>query len=130
MDPCSLLSKGLVETTVSGAVGTVRELTPDDFLSPPPSGFVACAYSTDTRYGQVLVSVQPSGRDDYEAQYVERDPTNTREVPNLGEDARFSVCGSLSVFSNGRVLQLGIQFADCKALPRLVSLAQVAIRRL
>jgi hypothetical protein len=130
VDPCSLLPEGLVGSTLLGTVTQVRALTADDFVSPPPDGTVVCAYETDGRYGQLLVEVQPMGRNEYDARYVERDPANTRKVPNVGEDARFSGCGDLSVYSNGRVLGLGIQFSDCRVLPQLVSLARVAIRRL
>ncbi len=69
-------------------------------------------------------------RSEYDAQYVERDPINTHKVASLGEDARYSGCGGLTVYFGGRVLQLGIQFADCDSLRRLVSLAQMALRRL
>jgi hypothetical protein len=108
----------------------VRQLTDNDFISPPPVGVAACAYETNTRYGQLLVAVQSMGRSEYDAQYVERDPINTRKVPNLGEDARFSGCGDLNVYTEGRVLGLSIQYADCKVAPRLASLARVGLRRL
>jgi hypothetical protein len=108
----------------------MRELAADDFLSPPVGGFVACAYETNSRYGELTMVVEPMERNQYEARYVERDPVNTRKVPNVGEAAGFSGCGSLSVYSNSQVLLIGIRFADCDALHQLVSLARVALRRL
>lgn len=57
-------------------------------------------------------------------------PINTRKVANVGEDARFSGCGGLTVYLKGHVIQLGVQFADCSALRQLVSLARVALRQL
>jgi len=113
-----------------GAVTQVRELAAADFMSPPPSDSVSCAYETNGRYGQLTVSTWPMSRSAYEARYVTRDPVNTRSVPNLGEDARFSTCGNLAVNANGRVLQLAIQFADCNAVRRLASLGRVALRQL
>jgi hypothetical protein len=92
---------------------------------------VVCAYETNTHFGQLSVSVQPMTRSEYEARIAERDPTNTRRVAHLGDDAVFTGCGVLSVYSEGRVLQLGIQkYADCGALRQLVALARVALQRL
>jgi hypothetical protein len=108
----------------------VRELAADDFLSPPVGGFVACAYETNGRYGELTMAVEPMERNQYEARYVERDAANTRKVLNVGEAAGFSGCGSLSVYSNSQVLLIGIQFADCDALHHLVSLARAALQRL
>lgn len=129
-DPCSLLPEGRVGATLRGAVTQVRELTAEDFISPPPRGRVVCAYETNTHFGQLSVSVQPITRSEYEARIAERDPTNTRRVAHLGDDAVFTGCGVLSIYSKGRVLQLAIQFADCNALRQLVSLARVALQRL
>jgi hypothetical protein len=130
LQPCSLVSEGLVGATLPGTVTGVRELAADDFLSPPVGGFVACAYETNSRYGELTMVVEPMERNQYEARYVERDPANTRKVPNVGEAAGFSGCGSLSAYSNQRVLLINIQFADCDALHQLLSLARVALRRL
>lgn len=74
LDPCSLLSQGLVGTTLPGAVTQVRELTADDFPIPPPLGRVLCAYQTNGRYGQLILSTEPMGRNEYEVLYVRRDP--------------------------------------------------------
>jgi len=130
IDPCSLLPGGLVGRTLPGSVTKVRELSADEFASPPPAGTAVCAYETNGRSGELLVGIRPMGRKQYDALFVERDRANTRRVRNVGEDARYSGCGGLSVYANGRVLQVGIQFADCNALGRLVTLARVALRRL
>jgi hypothetical protein len=100
LQPCSLVSAGLVGATLPGTVTGMRELAADDFLSPPVGGFVACAYETNSRFGELTMVVEPMERNQYEARYVERDPANTRKVPNVGEAAGFSGCGSLSVYSN------------------------------
>lgn len=129
-DPCSLLPEGRVGATLRGAVTQVRELTAEDFVIPPPRGGVACAYETNTHFGQLSVSVQPMTRSEFEARIAERDPANTRQVAHLGDDAVFHGCGGLSIYSKGRVLQLVLQFADCSAQHELVSLARVALQRL
>jgi hypothetical protein len=108
----------------------VHVLTADDFVSPPPDGTVVCAYENNSRYGQLIVQVQPMGKAEYEARYVKRDPANTRKVPDLGEDARFGGCGDFSVYSGGLFLGLGIQYSDCRAVGSLVSLARAALSRL
>jgi hypothetical protein len=66
LQPCSLVSKGLVEATLPGTVTRARKLAAHDFLSPPPRGFVSCAYETDSRYGQLTVSLWPMARAAYE----------------------------------------------------------------
>ena len=129
LDACSLLPRSLVDSTLPGAVTRVRALSANDFMSPPPGDSVACAYETSGRFGQLIVSTEPMGRSEYEARYVTRDPVNTSPVPNIGEDARFSACGGLDIYMNGRVLSLGIQFADCGALPLLISLGRVALQQ-
>jgi hypothetical protein len=129
VDPCSLLSRGQVEATLPGDVTQVRELAPDDFHSPPSGDFVGCAYETDGRYGELVVATESMPRPEYQDRYVD-DPLNTRNVSHVGEDARFSACGGLSVYSDGDVLHLGIQFADCGALRHLVPLARAALPHL
>jgi hypothetical protein len=42
------------------------------------------------------------GRAEYDTRYVSREPANTRRVRNVGEDARFSGCADLNVYSNER----------------------------
>jgi hypothetical protein len=54
--------------------------------------------------------------DEYQARIASRDPENTRQVPGFAEGAVFTGCGELSVYSEGRVLQLGVQYADCGVL--------------
>lgn len=99
-------------------------------MVPPPVGTVACAYDTGDRYGQLIVSVRLMTLDEYQARFESRDPENTRQVPDLAEGAAFTGCGELSVYSEGRVLQLGVQFADCAVLRKLISLGRFALRRL
>jgi hypothetical protein len=127
LDPCALLSGDRVGARLGTRVNQVRELGAENFPRPPSKHFVACAYETDGRYGQLILWVQPMGHAEYEARFVNRDPPDARKVHNVGDDARFSGCGSLNVYTNGRVLGLGIQFADCRALSRLVSLARIAL---
>jgi hypothetical protein len=93
-------------------------------MVPPSVGTVACAYDTGDRYGQLIVSVRPMTLDEYQARFESRDPEN------LAEGAVFIGCGELSVYSEGRVLQLGFQFADCAVLRKLISLGRFALRRL
>ena len=131
LDACSLLPRSLVESTLPGAVTRVRQLSADDFMSPPPGDSVACAYETNGRYGQLILSAEPMGRNEYEVRYVRRDPFNTRKVANVGEDARLSGCGDLTVYLKGRVLQLGFQFLGNRGACRaLVSLGRAALRQL
>ena len=130
LDACSLLPRSLVESTLPGAVTRVRALSADDFMSPPPGDSVACAYETNGRYGQLIVATWSMSRSAYQARYVTRDPVNTRKVHNVGDDARFFACGALDIYMDGRVLALGIRFADCNAVRRLVSLGRVALRQL
>jgi len=99
LDACSLLPRSLVESTLPGAVTQVRELAAADFMNPLPSDGVSCAYVTNGHYGQLTVSTWPMSRSAYEARYVTRDPVNTRSVPNLGEEARFSTFGNLAVYA-------------------------------
>jgi hypothetical protein len=54
--------------------------------------------------------------DEYQARIASRDPENTRQVPGFAEGAVFTGCAELSVYSEGRVLQLGVQYADCGVL--------------
>jgi len=131
IDPCSLLPRALVAATLPGAVTQVRKLTADNFLSPPPSDRVACAYETNGRLGQLIVSTEPMGRSEYEARYITRNLFKTSKVANVGEDARLSGCQDLTVYSNGRVLQLGFQFLGNRGACRaLVSLGRAALRQL
>jgi hypothetical protein len=133
LDACSLLPEALVGTKLRGAVTNIRRLTRADFISPPPGAFAACAYETNSDYGQLIVWVQPMDRREYEIRYVERATVNTRKVANVGEDARLDGCGGLTVYSKGRILQLGIQYGGraCGSLKRVLpSLARFALRRL
>jgi hypothetical protein len=127
---CSLLSKDQVQAAFGNPVAGVRELSQQDFIVPLPAGFAACAYETGDRYGRLTVSVRPITLHEYEARIASRDPENTREVPGLGEDAAYTVCGELSIYAGGRLLQFGVQYADCAILGPLVSLARVAVPRL
>ena len=129
LDACSLLPRSLVESTLPGAVTRVRALSADDFMSPPPGDSVACAYETSGRFGQLIVSTEPMARSEYDARYITRNLFNTSKVANVGEDARLSGCQDLTVYSNGRVLQLGFQFLGNRGACRaLVSLGRAALR--
>jgi hypothetical protein len=68
--------------------------------------------------------------DEYQARIASRDSENTRQVPALAEGAVFTGCGELSVYSEGRLLQLGVQYADCDVLRQLIWLARIALRRM
>jgi hypothetical protein len=132
VNACSILPETIVASKIGGRVTEVSRLTRANFISPPPGEFAACAYRTSGRYGELILWVQPMGREQYEARFAHRD-TPTTKVPGLGEDALFHGCGGLTVYSGGRILQLGVQYGvgPCGALERsLVSLARVGLRNL
>lgn len=130
LSPCSLLTRGEVGDALQARVTDVRELTAEDFPIPPPEPIFACAYETGSRFGRLSVVVESMDRGDYVDRYVNRDPADTARVTDVGEDATFHGCADLAVYSGGRVLEIGIQYADCDALPRLVSLALTSLGRL
>jgi hypothetical protein len=130
VDACALLPQGLVEATVPGDVTRVRELTATDFMSPPAPDSRSCVYETNGGYGELIVTTEPMSARRYHVRFADGDPFSARKVPDLGEEARLSGCGSLSIYANGRVLLLGIQYEKSNACPRLISLGRAALQQL
>jgi hypothetical protein len=120
----------LVEVTVPGNVTGVRELTANDFPIAPPGDSSSCAYDTDGGYGELVVTTQPITARQYQARFGHLDPYLARPVRNLGEEALLSGCGGLSIYTNGRLLHLGIQYERSNACPRLISLGRAALQQL
>lgn len=130
LDPCALLSRAFVTKTLGTDVTEVRELGAENFHSPPPPDSVTCAYeTTSAHFGQLIVGVQPMTHAEYRSVFVERDPVNVGTPVHVGEEAYFD-CGSVIAYSQGRVLQVGVQYADCDARRELVTLARVALAAL
>ncbi|MFN2543743.1 MAG: hypothetical protein ABR600_04105 [Actinomycetota bacterium] len=105
----------------------VRGLREGDFHALPGFDFVGCAYGTDTRYGGFTLFIGSMSREEYDTQY-RSDPLNTLEVKDLGEQAAFHACAALTVFRQQLVLDLEVQFANCKVVDELISLARIALR--
>jgi hypothetical protein len=129
LDACGLLPRSVVDATLPGNVTLVRKLTADDFMVAPPPDSRSCAYETDGGYGELIVTTQPINARQYELRFAEGDPYLARKVPDLGEEARLSGCGGLSIYTNGRLLQLGIQYERSNACPRLISLGRAALQQ-
>ena len=124
--PCGLIPRSLVASTL-GPVTFVRRLHAGDFMALPGHPFAACAYGTKSPYGQFGVFVGPMTHEAYERQY-ESDPRNEQPIGGLGEAAVYQACSDIAVYDGGRVIQVGVQLADCGLRSELMALARAALR--
>ena len=123
-DPCSALPAARVEAAVRAELTEVEILEPSQFHSPPPSGLVSCAYRSESRYGDLLVSIEPMTRRAFEEGWGRQGAV--REEVEVGEVAYFD-CGSVGTFEGGVAVHVGIQYADCGARRMLVALTREAL---
>ena len=129
--PCSLLTPAEIEATLHSEFSLGRQLTAADFKTPVSPSVVACKYGSGRPYGSLILGVSSMSRDTFEREFVNRDPRNSQPVAGVGEIASFFACGGLDVYSQGRAIQVGVQYARCGSLEtRLRQLAWIVLGRL
>jgi hypothetical protein len=113
---------------MEGEITEVRQLTRENFISPPRKPFAACAHETKGRFGELISQVQPITRGEYRRRFLTREDFSL--VHNVGEPAGSSGCGGLAVYDSGVLVEIGVQKAGLRCPTGLVSLARVVLRRL
>jgi hypothetical protein len=124
-DPCSVLSEHDV-AVVTGSEVSSSELVPPTQMKVPGAGPL-CSYDVPVRFASVGVAIQSKSLQAFEADR-DRDPANTDVVGGIGDGAYIHALASISVFDDGRVINIGLQHgAGTDAVPVLEQLARAAV---
>jgi hypothetical protein len=116
-----------VEDATGGRVLSRAQLDPSDLISPTADTPLPCQYATNTRFGSILVAVDPLGVSVFNA-VRDRDPVNVVPVPDLGDEAFVAGGASILVRVGDGYFSIGSQLgAGDGATAMLETLARNAL---
>jgi DNA-binding beta-propeller fold protein YncE len=107
-DPCDLLTAGAVERATGGRVLSWRQLEQPDMKGPTPDALLPCEYSTDSRFGSILVTTDPNDITGFVGAR-DRDPRQVSVIDGLGDEAFVYGKGAIWVRVGGAYFSIGAQ---------------------